>query len=45
METVKSKEDIQNLEKNRIEGNPELTNSTITFKGDNNILYCEKVFL
>ena len=41
METVKSKEDIQNLEKNRIEGNPELTNSTITFKGDNNILYCE----
>lgn len=41
METVSSKEDITNLEKNRIEGNPELNNSTITFKGTNNILYCE----
>lgn len=41
METVKSQDDINNLEKNRIEGNPEFTNSTITFKGDNNILYCE----
>ena len=41
METVKSKEDIGNLEKNRIEGNPEIINSTISFKGYNNILYCE----
>ena len=41
METVKSKEDIVKLEKNRIEGNPEITNSTISFKGDNNLLYCE----
>lgn len=41
METVKSHEDIANLEKNRIEGNPEINNSTITFKGTNNILYCE----
>lgn len=41
METVKSHEDIANLEKNRIEGNPEINNSTITFKGVNNILYCE----
>lgn len=41
METVKSQEDIVNLEKNRIEGNPKINNSTITFKGMNNILYCE----
>ena len=41
METVKSHEDIRNLEKNRIEGNPEIHNSTISFKGTNNILYCE----
>lgn len=41
METVKSSEDIANLEKNRIEGNPEIVNSTISFKGVNNILYCE----
>ena len=41
METVKSLEDIKNLEKNRVEGNPEIVNSTINFKGQNNILYCE----
>ena len=41
METVKSSEDIVNLEKNRIEGNPEIVNSSISFKGYNNILYCE----
>lgn len=41
METVKSNEDIKNLKKNRIEGNPEIINSTISFKGSNNILYCE----
>lgn len=41
METVKSQEDIENLEKNRIEGNPEIINSNISFKGMNNILYCE----
>lgn len=41
METVKSVKDIENLERNRIIGNPEITNSTITFKGDNNVLYCE----
>ncbi|WP_405269108.1 acyltransferase [Methanobrevibacter sp.] len=41
METVKSLKDIEKLEKNRISGNPEINNSTITFKGDNNILYCE----
>ncbi|WP_296882420.1 DapH/DapD/GlmU-related protein [uncultured Methanobrevibacter sp.] len=41
METVNSQKDIENLDKNRIEGNPIITNSTITFKGNNNILYCE----
>lgn len=41
METVKSIEDIGKLENNRIEGNPEITNSNISFKGNNNILYCE----
>lgn len=41
METVKSPEDITKLEKNRIDGNPEISNSTISFKGTNNILYCE----
>ena len=41
MESVNSKEDIGKLEKNRIEGNPEISNSKITFKGDNNVLYCE----
>ena len=41
MEIVNSKEDIAKLEKNRIEGNPEITNSKISFKGINNILFCE----
>jgi len=41
LETVKSYEDIGKLEKNRIEGNPEITNSVISFKGENNVLYCE----
>ena len=41
METVKSQAEIVNLEKNWIEGNPEITNSTISFKGNNNILYCD----
>ena len=41
METVRTSEDIAKLEENRIEGNPEISNSTISFKGYNNILYCE----
>lgn len=41
MESVKSKEDIEKLENNRVEGNPELINTIINFKGVNNILYCE----
>lgn len=41
MESVKSLVDINNLKENKIEGQPKLTNSTIIFKGKNNILYCE----
>lgn len=41
METVKSQEDITKLKNNRIEGNPEISNSIISFKGTNNVLYCE----
>lgn len=41
METVKSLEDIGKLKKNRVEGTPEIKNSQITFKGNNNIMYCE----
>lgn len=41
METVKSIKDIENLKNNRINGNPEINNSTITFRGSNNVLYCE----
>ena len=41
METVKSLDDIRKLEKNRIVGNPEFNKSSISFKGDNNVLYCE----
>lgn len=41
MESIKSQEDIGNLENNRVVGNPEITNSNITFKGNNNVLYCE----
>ena len=41
METVKSIEDIGKLEKNRIVGNPEFNKSNISFKGNNNVLYCE----
>ena len=41
MESVKSSDDIKKLENNRIEGNPQINNSTISFKGANNILYCE----
>lgn len=41
MEIVKSIEDIGKLEKNRITGNPKMNKTQITFKGYNNILYCE----
>lgn len=41
METVKSLEDIEKLETNRVTGNPDMNNSQITFKGINNVLYCE----
>ena len=41
METVKSLEDIEKLETNRVVGHPEMNKSQITFKGHNNVLYCE----
>ena len=41
METIKSVDDIENLEDNRVVGIPEITNSNISFKGYNNVLYCE----
>lgn len=41
METVKSLEDIGKLEKNRVIGNPKMNKSQITFKGYNNLFYCE----
>lgn len=42
METVKSIEDFDKLEHNRISGtDPKMTRSSISFKGVNNILYCE----
>lgn len=40
-ETVKNNADIVNLVENRIVGNPQLTNTTISFKGFNNLLFCE----
>lgn len=41
METVKSLEDIDKLENNKIIGHPEINASKITFNGNNNLLYCE----
>lgn len=40
-ETVKNIEEIANLTDNKIIGTPELSNSTITFNGLNNVLYCD----
>ena len=42
LESVKSFNDINNLKDNNIVGNPEIINSVITFKGNNNLLICEK---
>lgn len=41
METVKSLEDIEKLEHNRVTGHPEMNKTQIIFKGTNNLLYCE----
>lgn len=41
METVYSLDDIKNLKNNRVEGNPEINDSKIVFRGTNNILFCE----
>ena len=42
MESVKSFKDIDNLRDNQIIGRPNIVNSSITFKGNNNILFCEE---
>lgn len=42
LESVRSLNDINNLRENKIVGNPEIVNSVIIFKGNNNILFCEK---
>lgn len=41
MEVIKNPDDVDNLNNNRLLGNPELTNSEIQFNGINNILVCE----
>lgn len=41
MEVVKTLADIKLLNDNQIIGNPILNNTTITFRGKNNILFCE----
>ena len=41
MENVNCDEDIPTLLDNKIQGNPNLINSKISFNGKNNILYCE----
>lgn len=41
MESVINEDQYQTLENNKIIGKPKLTNSTISFSGSNNILYCE----
>ena len=42
MESVKSFKDINNLRDNQIIGRPNIVNSSITFRGNNNILFCEE---
>lgn len=41
LESVKSFNDINNLKENKIVGDPEIINSVIVFKGNNNLLFCE----
>lgn len=41
MEMIKNLNEINNLKDNKIIGEPKLINSTIRFKGKNNILFCE----
>lgn len=41
MEIIRKEDEITNLKNNKLIGNPKLNNSTITFNGDNNILFCE----
>lgn len=41
MEVVKNAAEISQLHKNIIIGNVQMKNSTITFSGEGNVLYCE----
>lgn len=41
MESVSNENEIQSLKDNRITGSPSLSNSTISFAGTGNVLYCE----
>ena len=41
MEYVTKIEDISSLKENRLTGNPQLSNSKVTFQGSGNVLYCE----
>lgn len=42
MESIKKKEDLDNLKDNKVIGDFEFKNSTINFHGYNNILFCER---
>lgn len=42
METVSNNNEFSSLKNNVIVGNPNLVNTTISFNGNNNVLYCEK---
>ena len=41
METVRNLNDVNSLETNQLIGTPNLVNSQISFRGHNNIIYCE----
>ncbi|SDA61753.1 acyltransferase [Methanobrevibacter millerae] len=41
METVSNRDEISSLNDNKINGNPKMERSKITFAGKNNILFCE----
>ena len=42
MESINNENQFSSLKENKIMGEPDLTNSLISFYGKNNILYCEK---
>ena len=41
MESLKNINEHSSLKDNKVIGNPNLTNSTVSFTGKNNILFCE----